>query len=44
MKGKTVTRKELALHWIPVVGPDGEVHLEGSWSREKRHIEVTTAA
>ena len=35
MKVQKTTRKVLQMHWVPVVGADGEIHLEGSWSREK---------
>ena len=35
MKVQKSTRKVLELHWVPVIDAKGEVHLEGSWSREK---------
>lgn len=35
MKVQKTTRKVLAMHWVPVLDADGELHLEGSWSREK---------
>ena len=35
MKVQKTTRKVLEMHWVPVLDANGELHLEGSWSREK---------
>jgi hypothetical protein len=44
MKVQKATRKVLQMHWVPVVDANGDVHLEGSWSRDKIADDSATVA
>ena len=44
MKVQKTTRKVLEMHWVPVLDANGELHLEGSWSREKVDVDSASVA